>query len=251
MINYKRPRVRESTHAEPTGPLSPKKGLLNLKDSEFAKLFYIKFGINDAQDLIAGFAFQITNELFLYNAEDCTFWSTDSGTDIANGIFLLVEESRPFDAFTSFAYSLHKLPLALYNCKKLVVDIKMMLYFYSVAVKSAIEWGPYYLLIFWNVWFNWIDIAYEMIALFKAYEEREYTMIGTYMAKILSDVFFKSTFTESWNYQNSDILNDEWGDPLDLYNGMLRELNDILIANDYEPIGDYRPEESFQQQEEE
>ena len=102
-----------------------------MKNSEFAKLFYINFGISDAQDFIAGFAFQIANEVFLYNMEDCTFWATDSMTDVINGVLLLVEENRPLDAFTSFAYSFHKLPIALYSCMKIRVDILMILYFYT------------------------------------------------------------------------------------------------------------------------
>ena len=163
-------------------------------------MFYINFGISDAQDFIAGFAFQIANEVFLYNMEDCTFWATDSITDIFNGILLLVEENRPLDAFTSFAYSFHKLPIALYSCMKIRVDILMILYFYTTFTQPPKQWGPYFILIFWNVIFYLVDIVYESITLYKSYEEREYTQVGTFIAKIVSDIFFKSTISESWNY---------------------------------------------------
>lgn len=84
-------------------------------------------------------------------------------------------------------------------------------------------------MIFWNIFFNWIDIVYEVLTLYQAYEIREYTTVGTYIAKITSDIFFKSPVTISWNYKNSDMINEEWGEPLDLVNGIINEINQILI----------------------
>ena len=47
--------------------------------------------------------------------------------------------------------------------------------------------------------------------MYKAYEEREWTNVGSNAAKIVSDVFFKSPVDENWNYDNSGVLNDSWG----------------------------------------
>ena len=224
-------------------------GLLDIKNSEFAKLFYINIGFSDAEDFIKAFALQINNDVFLYNMEDCTFWFTDSATDIINGVLLLVEENRPLDAFTSFAYSFHKLPVALYSCAKLRVDILQLLYFYTIFTQPAKQWGPYFILIAQNTFFNAVDIVYEGVALSKYYEEKDYTEVGSNFAKILSDIFFKSPVTESWNYKNSDALNGLWGDPNEFYKGFVRELNGILVLMDLEPLTDDLPDPNEQLEE--
>ena len=66
---------------------------------------------------------------------------------------------------------------------------------------------------------------YELITLWKVQEEREWTQVGTYVAKITTDILFKSPYMSTWNYKNSDVLNDEWGEPIDFYNGVVKELN--------------------------
>ena len=77
---------------------------------------------------------------------------------------------------------------------------------------------------------------YEYIILEQVYKERIWTSTGEYLAKITSDILFKSPLTETWNYKNSDILNDEWGEPLPLYDGMVHEINDVLQYYEYDPI---------------
>jgi hypothetical protein len=32
----------------------------------------------------------------------------------------------------------------------------------------------------------------------------------------------------TWNYKNSDVLNNEWGEPIDLVNGLIKEINFFL-----------------------
>jgi hypothetical protein len=44
-----------------------------------------------------------------------------------------------------------------------------------------------------------------------SYEARDWTMTGTYMAKVISDVFFKAPYMSGWNYKNSDVLSSKWG----------------------------------------
>jgi len=143
-----------------------------------------------------------------------------------NGFLILTEENRPLNAVVSFAYALHKAPLVYYSCAKLTTDYGLIVNFYNTFLMSSGDtWGTYIVSIFWNVFFNWVDIMYEVIFLLEVNEMREWTTIGEYLAKILSDIFFKSPITPSWNYRNSDVLNEEWGEPLNLYDGTLREIN--------------------------
>ena len=90
--------------------------------------------------------------------------------------------------------------------------------------------------IFWNVFFNWVDIMYEYLTLVEVNESREWTTIGEYLAKILSDIFFKSPITPSWNYKNSDALNEEWGEPQPFFEGSMREINNILEYYGLKPL---------------
>lgn len=89
------------------------------------------FTFSSAGDLTAGFAFQLINDLILYNAEDCTYWVVDSFSDLLNGFLILSEENRPFEAVFSFAYSLHKTPVAYYSCLKLNKDYALIVDFYN------------------------------------------------------------------------------------------------------------------------
>jgi len=161
----------------------------------------------------------------------------DAFSDFLNGFLILAEESRPLEAVYSFAYAIHKAPIAYYTCDLTLSDYSLIVNFYNTFVLSAPDtWGTYVVTIFWNVFFNWVDIMYEWIILVQVNEEREWTTIGEYMAKIVSDVFFKSPITRSWNYRNSDVLNEEWGEPLDLYYGGIREINSILTYYGYDPL---------------
>lgn len=77
---------------------------------------------------------------------------------------------------------------------------------------------------------------YEVLFLIEVNEQQEWTTIGEYVAKILSDIFFKSPVTDTWNYKNSDVLNEEWGEPLNIYDGTIREINQILVEYGLDPI---------------
>ena len=109
-----------------------RQALLDINNSEFAQLFYVNFGISEAKDLMAGFTLQFTYELFLYNLEDCTFWASDSFTDFYYGLLILLEENRPLDSIQSFAYGTHKAPIAFYECRLLIYDVEMLIYFYQI-----------------------------------------------------------------------------------------------------------------------
>jgi hypothetical protein len=139
-------------------------------------------------------------------------------------------------ALLSFAYAFHKAPIAYYSCSNILYDYTSIVVFYNAITTTPDTWGDYAVDVFWNLVFNWIDIFYELISLFRAWKEREWTMIGKFIAQILSDIFFKSPISPSWNYQNSDVMNDEWGEPLGLAAGFLNEINEILIAAGFDPI---------------
>jgi len=82
---------------------------------------------------------------------------------------------------------------------------------------------------------------YEFLTLYYAWDDREWTEIGTYAAKIMSDIFFKAPFGESWTYNNSDVINENWGSPLDPWNGFIKEINYLLAFFDADQIdlGDF------------
>lgn len=80
---------------------------------------------------MAGFWFQLINDLFLYNAEECTFWVFDAITDFINGFLILTEENRPIPAIYSLAFGLHKIPVAYYRCNLLILDFAIASNFYT------------------------------------------------------------------------------------------------------------------------
>jgi hypothetical protein len=57
-------------------------------------------------------------------------------------------------------------------------------------------------------------------------------MTGTYIAKVVSDVFFKAPYMSGWNYKNSDVLSSRWGTAPSLLEG----LNALLVYWGYSPI---------------
>lgn len=57
-----------------------------------------------------------------------------------------------------------------------------------------------------NVALNAIDIYYESLYLYEAYQTDEWADLGTYLGMILSDLFLKNPFSLSWVYQNSVII---------------------------------------------
>ena len=73
------------------------------------------------------------NDIFLYNAEDCTFWSFDTSSDMMNSFLLLVEDNKPDESILSFGYSLHKSPIAYYTCTPIISDYQMIVDFYTKA----------------------------------------------------------------------------------------------------------------------
>lgn len=42
---------------------------------------------------------------------------------------------------------------------------------------------------------------------------------------MVTDIFFKAPYDDTWNYKNSDVINDEWGEPPNLIQGV----NDFWI----------------------
>lgn len=154
-----------------------------------------------------------------------------------NGFLILTEEERPLEAVMSFSFAIHKGPVAYYTCHKTLSDYQLVVNFYNTfALTGAETWGTEMVKIFWNIIFNFVDLWYEIEFLEQANEERDWTTIGEYLAKIMSDVFFKSPITASWNYKNSDALNEEWVEPLNLKDGAIRTINFVLEKMGYDPI---------------
>ena len=194
------------------------------------ELFSLKFTYDDAQDLLSGFSFELLKDLFLYNAEECVFWSFDTFSDFLNGFLLVIEDNQPLNGILSFAYSFHKAPVAYYSCYLLFEDYTAIVLFYNTIVSSMADWGPYAVIIFWNLTFNWIDILYQMSSLWKAFNlvEKQWTKIGILLAMMISDVLFKSPVSDSWSFENSSVMNEEWGEPIGFFEGLRRELDRTL-----------------------
>jgi hypothetical protein len=165
--------------------------------------------------------------MFLYNAGDCSFWVFDIFSDFVNGILLLVEDNKPANSFISFAYSFHKSPKAYYVCSNIIGDLAYPILFYNACLTyyDPSQWGNIATAIFFNLIFNSGDLAYKIITLKNSYESRDWTMTGTYLAKVISDVFFKAPFMSGWNYKNSDVLSSKWGTAPTLLEG----LNALLV----------------------
>jgi hypothetical protein len=191
-----------------------------VRNSIFADFLNLHFTYNSAQDLVAGFSFQLLNDLALYNAEDCTFWAFDSFSDFINGVLLLLEDNKVWEATQSFAYSFHKYPVAYEECKRTVSDYSSVQTFLTAATSSPSTWGTLFKNLLWNLSFNWVDLIYEAITLHKAWIGKQWTMIGTYLAKMSNDVLFKNPNDSTWNFKNSDVLNSEWGQPPNLLQGI-------------------------------
>lgn len=186
----------------------------------YAEYLNFYFSYTSAENLVAGFAFQLMNDLFLYNVEDCTFWTFDSFSDFVNGFLLLIEDNRAQQALVSFGYGLHKMPVAYYSCYYALTDYDSVVLFYTSIQKSPALWGQFFTEVMWKLAFNWVDLIYEGKTLQNAIDKRQWTMIGMYIAKIMSDVFFKDPTDVSWNYKNSDVLNSEWGESPSLLQGV-------------------------------
>lgn len=82
---------------------------------------------------------------------------------MVNAFLLIVEDNKPDESVLSFAYSLHKAPLAYYTCYPIITDYANVVYFYSAVSKTPDQWGDIVVSIFWNVTFNWVDLIYEWV----------------------------------------------------------------------------------------
>lgn len=196
-----------------------------IRKSIYADYLNLYFEYTSAENLVAGFAFQLMNDLFLYNIEDCTFWGFDALSDFVNGFLLLIEDNQAQQSIVSFGYGLHKMPVAYYSCYYALNDYDSVVLFYNSILVSPSLWGQFVTEIVWKLFFNWVDLIYEAKTLQNAIDQRQWTMIGMYLAKMMSDVFFKDPTDISWNYKNSDVLNSEWGESPTLLQG----INELLV----------------------
>lgn len=53
---------------------------------------------------------------------------------------------------------------------------------------------------------------------------------------MISDILFKSPISDSWSFENSSVMNEEWGEPIDLISGLMTELDDTLDYFGLNPI---------------
>lgn len=79
-------------------------------------------------------------------------------------------------------------------------DYTGVVQFYTTLQNPVRDWNKYAVKVFWTTIFNLVDIIYESITLYYAFVDREWTEIGTYLAKIGSDVFMKCPLDYTWTY---------------------------------------------------
>lgn len=207
-----------------------------IRESNISKYIDLEFTYQSAQDLVFGYSVQLLNEIFLFNAQYCTFWAFDTFSDFINGILLLIEDNSPLQSFLSFSYSYHKAPVAYFSCGVLLQDYKEVVELYGAITTSPTTWGAFGVKVCWNIFFNLIDLAYELLFLMKGLEDKNWQMIGENLAKMTSDVFIKSTVSESWDYKNSDEFKEDWDEPYSLLNEIQIEIDEISEFMGGEPI---------------
>mmetsp|Transcript_21366 Transcript_21366/g.33048 ORF Transcript_21366/g.33048 Transcript_21366/m.33048 type:complete len:216 (+) Transcript_21366:249-896(+) len=116
----------------------------------------------EVKEFVQWFFYQLLNDMFLYNIEDCTFWVFDTVTDGLNGVLLLIEDNKPLDALMSVAYSIHKGPITYFSCERVVTDYTSILAIYNTATFSdEANYGDLIVNLFWNSIFNAADIFYQ------------------------------------------------------------------------------------------
>lgn len=123
----------------------------------------------------------------------------------------MMDENNASESFLSFQYGFHKLPVAWYKCYMTVYDYSVLTTLTSELAEGLGSYGDIVTTFFWNIFYNWVDIMYEFLALRKAFDDRNWTDIGTFAAKMASDILFKNPEDKSWNYKNSDVITHEWG----------------------------------------
>lgn len=62
------------------------------------------------------------------------------------------------------------------------------------------DWRDSLFVYFTNLFFNSIDIYYEILTLKEGYNTADWSKVGTYGAKIISDLLLKSPIMIQWNY---------------------------------------------------
>ena len=71
----------------------------------------------------------------------------------------------------SFSYSFHKSYQVYRFCNKAFSDTTYLSLFYQsyLQINDPSQWGNFVTAIFFNLFFNWVDILYEAITLNNAY----------------------------------------------------------------------------------
>mmetsp|Transcript_11311 Transcript_11311/g.19045 ORF Transcript_11311/g.19045 Transcript_11311/m.19045 type:complete len:220 (+) Transcript_11311:3-662(+) len=154
----KTPLVRQESPVNETEGNDPTMGSPDF----FSNILKIsEFSFDQAQEMVQFFFYQLLNDVFLYNIEDCTFWIFDTITDFMNGILLMIEENDPLTSLLSFSYSFHKAPVSYYSCSRVGSDYAVINDFFISIQKDPALWDSYAITVFWNLVFNAADILFE------------------------------------------------------------------------------------------
>ena len=100
--------------------------------------------------------------------------------------------------------SIHVGPYAFKNCYKLKNEYDGLMNFINHITfvnfaDSVFSFGL-------NLFFNFVDIFYELTFLNLYFTALDFTNVGTYAAKITSDLLYKNPWLLNWNYKNSEII---------------------------------------------
>lgn len=59
---------------------------------------------------------------------------------------------------------------------------------------------------FLNLVFNGVDIYAEAVVIYQSYMGSNWEQLGTYLGKVLADVYFNNPTNIQWSYENSEYI---------------------------------------------
>jgi hypothetical protein len=86
---------------------------------------------------------------------------------MVNGFLLLIEDNDPIKSIASFAFGFHKAPVAYYSCDILREDANILVNVFNYMQVDGVMWAKLVSDIGANIFFNWVDLTYEFVTLWK------------------------------------------------------------------------------------
>ncbi len=153
--------------------------------------------------MVSYYFFQLMNDLVLYNLNDCIYY----GYSITNHSINAVVEYSQFKLWQGtlqIFYIVHKMPVAMNHCialKETYNDLNNTVNWFKLESLYDTAYS-----LTTNLIFNFGDLMQEASTLYSAVRQRNWALVGSYLAKMTSDVIVKSPIRNSWNVKNSESI---------------------------------------------